>query len=247
MKTLLTLLVFVSCKSAYVHRTDWQNVYKEENFKSTCTVNVKETIKVKGVLDGKGCTYTWIGKNKQNCHASEEISETEPRMFEMESNSTIKNMKIDCILEGIRMGDNTVIENVHFWDCGEDCISTRGTMNTIRNNKIYLAQDKAIQGNQADKVVITGNYFKHVARAFSGSGGTQGGADHIDFSNNTCDNCEIMIRSQSDHKVYAKNNSLTKGECMFESVDESRIFNNGGNKVTDATLVCKDNKNPIGE
>lgn len=243
----LLLLTLVACNSSYKHRTDWENVYKEEGFDTSpkCLIKVDKTIDVKGDFDGKGCTYTWVGKNKEHCHASEEVSESHPRLFQMEKDSKLRNLKIDCILEGIRMNDNTTIENVTFMDCGEDCVSTMGTLNTIKNNRFYLGQDKVIQGNQATKVVITGNKFKHSLRAFSGSGGTKGGADRVEFENNTCENCEIMIRAQSDHKVYAKNNALVGGECMFESVDKSTIYNLGNNTVDNAILVCKDNLNEI--
>jgi len=241
----IILLSLISCNSSYQHRTDWQKVYEEEGFKDKCLVKVDKTIKVEGVFDGKGCTYTWVGKSKEHCHASEEISESHPRLFDMMPSSTLKNLHIDCILEGVRMNDNTTIENVVFRDAGEDAINTKGTLNTIKNNKFYLCQDKCIQGNQANKVVVTNNFFKHALRPFSGSGSTKGGADLVEFENNKCENCEIMIRAQSDHEVKAKSNQLAGGECMFESVDESTIYDLGNNTVTNATLVCKDNKNEI--
>jgi hypothetical protein len=228
--------------------TDWKSVYKEEGFDKApkCVVKVKNTIHVKGILDGKGCRYVWVGKNAKDCHAREEISENQPRMFEMGKGSTLKNMQIECMLEAIRMDDDATVQNVTVLDVEEDAISLSGKNNRVLNNKFYLASDKVIQGNQSTNALIQGNLFKHAARAFSGSGKTNGGADGVRFYNNRCINCELMIRAQSDHDVYAKGNLLDGGEALFETVEKAVIYNCGGNRAQGgADERAKDGTNNI--
>jgi len=233
----------------YQERSDYKEVWKEEGFSDKCDVNIKKTTKVSGVLDGKGKTYCWKGAGYPNkCHAKEEISENEPRMFEMERGSTIKNMKVICTLDGFKMNDNTKIENVVFLDAEEDAITTLGNGNIIRNNKFYLCQDKCIQMNKATKVTIEGNYFKHALRAMSGSGANSGGATGIIARNNKCKNCELMIRAQRNHEMRAIGNSIDGGEALFESVEKSKVCDGGGNVATGgAKLISKDSTNEIKE
>jgi len=231
-------------KSAYQFRTDWKKVYQEEGFDKapSCVVNVKSTIRLKTneVFDGKGCLYRWRGTGyPQKCHASSEISEGERRMFEMAPGSQIRNLRMECALEGIRMNDNTTISNVINQDCEEDCITTKGRNNTIINSKFYLCQDKCIQLNAASNVRIEGNLFKHAARPMSGS--SRGvAARPVYASNNRCENCEIMFRAQSNHVIHASGNHLKRGECMFETVERSIIYDKGGNRAEDADINCDD-------
>jgi hypothetical protein len=231
--------------SSYVHRTDWKNVYEEEGFEDAaqCVVDVKKTIKLKKnqVLDGKGCVYRWRGAGyPKKCHSGEELSESEERMFEMAPGSVIKNMHIECALDGILMSDNTRVENTVHRDCEEDCVTTSGKKNVIVNNEFYLCQDKCIQMNKASEVRIERNLFKHALRSMSGSGKKSGGARPIYASENRCENCEIMIRAQRNHEVFAVGNTLNRGECLMETVEEAVIYDEGGNVATNALLLCED-------
>lgn len=229
---------------AYQHRTDWKKVYQEEGFDKTpsCVVNVKSTIRLKRneVFDGKGCLYRWRGAGyPQKCHSSSELSEGERRMFEMAPGSQIRNLRMECALDGIMMNDDTTISNVINQDCEEDCVTTKGRNNTIINSRFYLCQDKCIQMNSATNVRIENNLFKHAARPMSGSS-RSGAARPVYARNNRCENCEIMIRSQSNHVIYASGNSLKRGECMFETGDRSIIYDKGRNTAEDADINCSD-------
>jgi hypothetical protein len=232
-------------RSAYKHRTDWKTVYQEEGFDKTpsCVVNVTGTIRLKRnqIFDGKGCLYRWRGSGyPQKCHSSAELSENEPRMFEMAPGSQIRNLRMECSLDGILMHDDTVVSNVINQDCEEDCITTKGRNNTIINSKFYLCQDKCIQMNQATNVRIENNFFKHANRPMSGSGATRGGARPVYAMNNRCENCDIMVRAQSNHVIYASGNSLKRGECMFETHDRAIIHDRGRNRAEDADVNCSD-------
>ena len=224
---------------------DWKAVYKEEGFDKApkCIVKVKETIKVRGTLDGKGCRYVWVGKNASDCHAKDEVREDNPRMFEMQPGSRLKNLQAECMLEAIRMNDDTVVENITVIDVEEDAIATNGTGNTIRNNKFYLASDKAIQRNQAKKVLIEGNYFKHVLRGFAATGDTR--TDYV-FRDNRCVNCELMLTVHRKQRVLARLNTMDGGEAMFETVENGEIDDQGGNYATGgAEIRSEDGTNNI--
>ena len=250
MKNLLVLATLISMSVSaggalqpgnYKHRTDWKKVYEEEGFKASCTIKVPKTIKVEGTLDLKGCLYVWTGKGKENCHAADEIGESEPRMFEMAKGSKLRNGQIECSPDGVLMNDDTEISNILFRDCEEDCITTKGKGNVIRNNKFFLAQDKAVQMNQATNVEITSNTFKHVLRGLSGSGSSTGGADGIVATGNTFKNAELAFRAQSDHDIRAKNNVIDGGEALFETANNAVIYDCGGNEAKGgATKMAKD-------
>jgi hypothetical protein len=228
-------------QSSYEHITDYKKANPGPGPEPKCVVNVKKTMNIKGTLDGKGCLYRWRGEGyPKKCHASKEISESEPRMFVMSPGSTIKNLQMECSLDGILMNDNTTIDNIVNRDCEEDCVTTNGKNNTIKNSKFFLCQDKCLQLNQASNVKILNNEFYHAQRPMSGSAGKRGGATNIQAVGNYCYNCEIMIRAQSNHDFHAKDNELKKGECLFETVDKSVIYDQGGNTVSDATIMCAD-------
>ena len=236
--------LFDGYKSYYQHRADWGSVYKEEGFGfHTCVFDIKETIHLDEgeTLDGGNCLFRWRAEGwKSKCHSSTELSEEEDKMFVMARNSRIKNMHIECALEGILMNDNTRIENVVMRDCEEECITTRGTKNVIKNNRFYLCQDKCIQLSGAKNVYIENNLFKHAYRPISGKDDKRGADKPVYVRNNRCKNCEIMIRGQKDHKIFAGGNSLIKGECLFETMDQSVIYDEGKNSVVLAEKLCED-------
>ncbi len=231
--------------SGYKHITDWKSVEKELPARPNCVVEIKKTTTVKGTLDGKGCLYIWKGAGyPKKCHAKEELSETEPRMFVMEKGAKIRNMQIECSLDGILMNDNTLIENVVFRDVEEDAITTKGNNLIIRGNTFFLCQDKCIQLNKANKVQVIDNHFQHAARPLSGSGKSSGGATGIIARDNTCKNCEIMFRMQSNHDIIVEGNYLENGRDMLETVDKAVIYDCGDNEVKNASYKSKKgNKN----
>jgi len=233
---LLVLGISSSAFAAYRHVTDWRSVESELPARPSCTVEVKKTITVKGTFDGKGCLYTWRGSGyPKKCHAPAELSETEPRMFVMTKGSKLRNMQIECSLDGILTAENTTIENIVFRDVEEDAITTKGNNIVIRNNKFFLCQDKCIQLNGPAKgVLIENNHFQHANRPMSGSSMSQGGATKIISRGNTCKNCEIMYRMQQNHDIIAENNYLEDGRDMLETVDQSVIYDCGRNVAKNA-------------
>lgn len=246
---LMTFFVFMTVQQiqagGYRHITDWKSVENELPVKPKCVVQVKDTITVKGTLDGKGCLYSWRGKGyPKNCHASREISENQPRMFVMSPGSKIKNMQIECSLDGILTNDNTTIENVLFRDVEEDAITTRGNNVKIIKNTFFLCQDKCLQLNGPSKnVLVEDNHFQHANRPLSGSA-SKGGAKGIIARGNTCKNCEIMFRMQSNHDVIVEDNYLEDGRDLLETVDQAVIYDCGRNIVKNANYKsAKGSKN----
>jgi hypothetical protein len=234
--------------SGYKHITDWKSVENELPPKPDCRVQVKSTITVKGTLDGKGCLYEWRGAGyPKNCHAPKEISEDQPPMFVLQDGAKLRNMQIECALDGVHAkGNNVLIENVLFRDVEEDAITTSAGNNiTIRKNTFFLCQDKCIQLNgPARNVLIEDNHFQHAARPLSGSA-SKGGATKITARGNTCKNCEIMFRMQSNHDLLAEDNYLEDGRDMFETVDKSVIYDCGRNIVKNANYKSKKGNNNI--
>jgi len=206
----------------------------------SCIVKVKNTVKVKGVLDGKGCLYRWTGKYADKCHAEKEYSENVPSMFDMEPNSTIKNMHIECSPDGITTNDNTTIENVVVRDCEEDCLNTKGKNITIKNSKFYFGQDKCFQMNKAENIKITNNEFNYCARGISGSGATQGGARGVIITGNKFLNNDIAIRAQSNHEFFIKNNTCKNSNEFLETVDKAVIYDGGLHKLEGCEFLAKD-------
>lgn len=253
MKLLLAMLLLTSCggQGNYKEITDYQKVAMENGWEinqRTNIVKISKTYQLKEgeILDGKGKLYLWTGEHQEWCHSHTEKSETAPRMFQMAKHSKIMNMDVECSLDGIEMEDDTEIRNVTFRDAEEDAISTKGTNNRIINNKFFLAQDKAIQLNNAENVLIKGNTFHHSGRAVSGSGKNAGGARGVKVIGNRMKNVEIAIRAQRNHEIFAKDNVIEQGRSMFESVEQSEVHDCGGNTATGgAEMVSKKSVNAI--
>lgn len=206
----------------------------------SCTVKVKDTIKVKGSLDGKGCLYKWVGKYADKCHSEKEYSESVPSMFDMEPNSTLKNMHIECAPDGITTNDNTVIENIVVRDCEEDCLNTKGKNITIKNSKFFFGQDKCFQMNKAENVKITNNEFHYCARGISGSGSTMGGARGVIIEGNKFINNEIAIRAQSNHEFFIRKNTCKNSDEFLETVEKAVIYDAKNNTNDGCKYLAKD-------
>lgn len=205
----------------------------------SCVVKVKETIKVKGVLDGKGCLYKWTGKYADKCHAEKEYSESVPSMFDMEPGSTIKNMHIECSPDGITTNSNTTIDNIVVRDCEEDCLNTKGSNITIKNSKFYFGQDKCFQMNKADNVKISNNEFHYCARGISGSANSVG-ARGVVIEGNKFINNEIGIRAQANHEFFIKKNTCKNSNEFLETTNKAVIYDAENNTNDGCKYLAKD-------
>jgi len=230
-RLILTAVLIASCTSR-PDKISWSELQKKLPPEPSCKINVKETIKVRGTLDGKGCIYFWKGKGAESCHGDEEVSETEPRMFEMEPGSTLRNVVIDCSPDGILMNDDTVIENIFVRDTGEDAVTTKGRNNTIRNSKFYRSDDKMFQLNRAENVRIQGNEFHYAKIALGGSANDQG-AKPIEVSGNKFLNVKTVILAQANHDFRMGNNSAKNIECFFETKSKGIIRTEGSKQSID--------------
>ncbi len=202
----------------------------------TCRVQVSETIRVKGVFDGQGCLYEWVGPGAEFCHAEEEVSEKMPRMFVMHPGSTLRNLQMICSPDGTLMNDDTTIENVIDRDCGEDCVTTRGKNNRILNSAFFFCDDKCIQLNEAQGVEIRGNTFVSGKIPLSGSSSSKGGANNIQVHDNRFTHVKTAILAQSDHDFHVSGSRADDTDCFFETKEAGIIYDLGGN--AGATREC---------
>lgn len=240
MKTLITALAIILASCSTRHdKISWADLQKELPPEPKERVNVKETIKVRGTFDGKGRLYVWKGKGADTCHGDEEVSETEPRMFEMEPGSTLKNVVIDCSPDGIHMNDDTTIDNVFIRDCGEDCVTTRGRNNVIKNSQFYRGDDKCFQLNGPATVTILNNKFKYCKIPLSGSGATRGGAHPIEVRGNTFAKVKTVILAQHNHEFQMGDNTAEDIECFYETKEQGVIYTNGSKQsINGGELSC---------
>lgn len=219
------------------HKISWEELQKKLPPEPACKRKVDKTIKVKGTFDGDGCIYFWTGKGKDTCHGDEEASESEPRMFELEPGATLKNVVIDCSPDGIEMNENTVIDNVFIRDCGEDCVTTKGKNNIIKNSKFYRCDDKCIQLNGPATVKLINNEFHYGKIPLSGSA-SKGGARPIEVRNNRFENCKTVVLSQSNHEFHFYDNRAKDIECLFETKEKGVIYNKGTQIIDGGKLMC---------
>lgn len=236
MKYLLPVLLITACTS--MHEISWDSLKKKLPPEPSCKKNVDKTISVSGTFDGKGCMYVWTGKNASKCHGDEEVSEKEARMFVMKPGSTLKNVVIDCSPDGIEMDDNTTIDNVFIRDCGEDCVTTGGKNNVIKNSKFYRCDDKCIQLNGPASVKLSNNEFHYGKIPLGGSSHSSGGAHPIEVSGNKFFDSKTVILSQRNHEFHVKNNEARNIECFFETKEEGVVYNEGEQKISGGSLMC---------
>lgn len=201
--------------------------------KPSCIKDVKSTISVSGTLDGKGCLYrfkgTWKGKSyKELCFAPQEISEGMPAMFDLKPGATLKNLHIECALDGIHTSKNNVIDNVVFRDVEEDAITLDESI-TVKNSTFWFCNDKCLQMNSANKATITNNKFYYV-------GGTAVLANYgynIEAKNNYLYKAKRGIRSRTSKSlIKAANNTQEGGECFLMAQDKGLLEDWGGNKAS---------------
>jgi hypothetical protein len=181
--------------------------------KPTCIKEVTSTIDVSGTFDGKGCLYIWKGSGdgksyKEVCFAPEEISEGMPPMFYLKEGATLKNLQIECALDGIHTTKNNTIDNVIMRDVEEDAITINENV-TIKNSQFWFCNDKCLQMNRAQKAKIENNKFYYTSSAILANYGR-----NIEVRNNFFYNTKRAIRSTTkDSLVIAENNSHDGGDC----------------------------------
>ena len=197
-----------------------------------CVKEVKNTISVSGTFDGKGCLYTfkgtWKGKSyKDICFAPKEISEGMPPMFDLKPGATLKNVQIECALDGIHTSKNNTIDNVFMRDVEEDAI-TANTNITIKNSQFWFCNDKCIQMNRANKVTVLNNKFYYTQSAVLANYG-----NNVEVKGNYFYETKKAIRSRtSDSRVVAQNNVHEGGSCYVSAQDKGILEDWGGNKLT---------------
>jgi len=178
-----------------------------------CVVEVKDTIRVKGTLDGKGCLYTWRGAGyPENCRAPEEIDESQPPMFVLEEGATLKNLQMECALDGIHTTRNNLIDNIVNRDVEEDAI-TIGENITIQNSQFWYCNDKCLQMNRANNVIIRNNRFFHSNKPVLANYGY-----NILVMDNYMENIKRGIRSTTTKSfVKAYRNTVNGAECYVRA------------------------------
>ena len=206
----------------------------------TCVVKVTKTIVVNGTLDGKGCVYTWRGAGyPKNCNSPKEISENQPAMFELKPGANLKNLHMECALDGIHTSQNNIIENIVNRDVEEDAI-TIGNNITVRNSKFYFCNDKCLQMNKAKNVRIEGNYFYSANTAVLANYG-----QNIVVKNNyfkeikkTAIRAVTRVGVRSD--ITASYNQIVNAQCGLRSETGSQVINGAGNVFKNVeTKTCK--------
>jgi len=201
--------------------------------KPDCIKEVKNTINVTGTFDGKGCLYTykgtWKGKSyKDICFAPKEISEGMPPMFNLKSGATLKNVQIECALDGIHTSRNNTIDNVIMRDVEEDAITLKENV-TVKNSQFWFCNDKCLQMNSANKANIHNNSFFYATSAVLANYGTG-----VEVRDNFFYETKQAIRSRTKKsKVIVENNTHEGGKCYASAQDDGLLEDWGGAKLKD--------------
>ncbi|MEZ4815040.1 MAG: pectate lyase [Bdellovibrionota bacterium] len=190
-------------------------------------VNKTITVKSNEVFDGKGCLYTWRGAGyPSKCHASKEISEKEPPMFILSPGATLKNLQIECALDGIHTTKNNKIQNIINRDVEEDAI-TIGENILIEDSEFWFCQDKCLQMNRANKVTIRNNKFYHSSFPILANTGKS-----VSVSGNYFYNVNRAIRSNGSlSNISVRDNDVQWGDCYLAASNKAKIDDYGGGSV----------------
>ena len=195
----------------------------------SCEVKVLKTITVNGSFDGKGCVYTWRGAGyPKYCKAPKEISENQPPMFVLKPGASLKNLHLECALDGIHTSENNVIDNVVNRDVEEDAI-TIGKNIIIRNSKFYYCNDKCLQMNSASNVTIEGNYFYSSTTAILANSGKNVVVKNNYFKDIKKTAIRAVTRLGVNSDIKASGNRIINAECGLKSETGSKVVNAGGN------------------
>lgn len=200
--------------------------------KPSCVREVKSTITVNGTFDGNGCLYifkgSWNGKSyKDLCYAPKEISENTPPMFDLKPGAKLRNVVIECALDGIHTSRDNVIENVIMRDVEEDAITVKQNV-VIKNSEFWFCNDKCIQMNSASGVDIVNNKFYYSSFSVLANWG-----EDVTVKNNYFYEANTAIRSRSNKSdVSVQNNTHDGGTCHLMPQEKGVIYDYGGDKVT---------------
>jgi len=149
-------------------------------------------------------------------------------MFDMAPGAKIKNLQIECALDGIHTSKNNTIENVIFRDVEEDAITLDENI-TVKDSQFWFCNDKCLQMNSANKAFVLNNKFYYV-------GGTAVLANwgyNINVENNFIYNAKRGIRSRTSNSlVKAKGNTQNGGGCFLEAQDKGILEDWGSNKAS---------------
>jgi hypothetical protein len=201
----------------------------------SCVRNVSSTIQVRGTFDGSGCLYRWRGRGyPKDCGALREISENQPKMFIVRKGGKLRNLQIECSLDGVQLDDNSTIENVLFRDVEEDMVNLSGSENvTIRNVTGFFHQDKAVQINSANNVNIDGMKLYHGQTGITGS--PEGSSAKGTVKNSKFYNLKTAIRARGKFTWTVSNTTIENADCAF--VEQS-----GGKVIKGSSVVLKNVK-----
>lgn len=208
--------------------------------KPACVKEVKGTINVSGTFDGKGCLYTFKGSAKgksykELCFAPKEISEGLPPMFKLNAGAILKNLQIECALDGIHTTRNNTIDNVIIRDVEEDAITIEEHV-VVKNSQFWFCNDKCIQMNRAKNSDILNNKFYYATSAVLANSGS-----NIDVNSNYFYQTKKAIRSrQSISLVRATGNKHESGSCFLSAQDKGVLEDLGGNTASGvSSRVCE--------
>ncbi|MEN9722468.1 MAG: hypothetical protein RJB38_454 [Pseudomonadota bacterium] len=192
-----------------------------------CVREVRQTIVVNGVFDGGGCLFTWRGEGYPKYCRAMMSPEGLPPMFYLKPGATLRNLQLQCALDGIHTTENNLIENIINRDVEEDAI-TIGKNITIRNSRFYFCQDKCLQMNSASNVRIENNSFFHSSSPILANFGTK-----IKVLNNRFYHVRTAVRARMRNgvksSIEAADNQVKQANCGFQETNGGRIKDKGGN------------------
>lgn len=108
------------------------------------------TIEVQTEYDGQGRTIPGIGGG---------AGEGGRAVFEVQDGGVVKNVTIGATTDGIHCRGSCTLENIHWLSVGDDAVTAYGgpgTVMTVRNSSVDVAEDKAFQHNGGGTVVLEG-------------------------------------------------------------------------------------------
>ena len=159
-------------------------------------------------------------------------------MFILRPGATLKNMHIECALDGIHTSSNNVIDNIVNRDVEEDAI-TIGQKIKIRNSRFFFCNDKCLHMNNASGVLIEKNSFFHSKSAVLANYGK-----NVTVRNNVFSDVLFSIRAVTragvKSNITASGNKISGGTCGLINEGGSTVKDGGGNSFQNVkSRTCK--------